>query len=118
MAQSHRSFSRFFSALFAAIDGTFGSFNAQLALAVNSLKALPTSANDGTFETEVQNRVTRSGNVNWTDYSPNTFNIVAGGNGATETQGSAVCDAGESQATVTYNGTTGSLQLGIKSACP
>ena len=99
-------------ARFSAIDGTFGQVNTQLALAINSLKSLPGSADAGTFETEVQDRLSLSGTVNMTDYAGGAgFDVITGGNADT------TCEAGESKATVTYNGTTGALILGAKSDC-
>lgn len=96
----------------ASIDGTFGQFNAQLALAIHTLKTVPTEADNGTFETEVQDKVSRSGNINWTDYAGAAgFEIIAGGDADT------TCEAGESQATVTYDDGTGALTLGVKSDC-
>jgi type II secretory pathway pseudopilin PulG len=48
----------------AALDGAFGSFNTQLALAVNTLKGLPHDDDDttaGSFKLEVYDKVTIAG---------------------------------------------------------
>lgn len=45
----------------AAVEGAAGSVNAQLALAVNTLQALPTGGAAGTFNTQVYDLVTLTG---------------------------------------------------------
>lgn len=97
---------------FSAIDGAFGQINVQLALAINSLKALPAQADAGTFETEVQDKITLSGGkIAMTDWDGTSLGIIAGGDGDT------TCEAGESSAAVSYSGTTGALTLSTKSNC-
>lgn len=96
----------------AAVDGAFGPYNAQLALAVNSLRALPTT-NDavacpgtaGSFRAEVFCRTTiAGGDVVAAGYTPgvasDTFTITSG-----------ACVG-----TVTYTGGTGAITL-LKAGC-
>lgn len=96
----------------ATVDGTFGPYSAQLALAVNSLRALPTT-NDavacpgtaGSFRAEVFCRTTISGgDVVVAAYTPG-----AGADTFTITSGACV-------GTVTYTGATGALSM-AKAGC-
>lgn len=94
----------------AAIDGAFGPYNAQLALAINSQKKLPTT-NDavacpgtaGSFKAEVFCRTSLSGGVTAGTYiagaASDTFILTPSGGGAT-------C-----QGTVTFTGATGALTI-------
>jgi MSHA pilin protein MshA len=105
-----------------AIDGTFGQFNTQLALAVNNIKALPTSGGGASpaFQATVFNLVSLSGSGVVTSAfsggATDTFGICAGGNGTCNAAGTSCGGAGRG-AQASYNGTTGALTLGVKGAC-
>ncbi|HUK55950.1 MAG TPA: type II secretion system protein [Nitrospiria bacterium] len=104
----------------AAIDGTFGQFNAQLALAINSLKALPTTGAAGTFYSNVFTLVSLSGSGVVTSAfsggSPDTFGICAGGN-LTCNAAATSCGGSGRGAQASYNGLTGALTLATKTNC-
>lgn len=103
-----------------AIDGAFGPFNAQLALAINSLKAIPTGGSGGTFDTEVFQRVSVSGSgvVVSTPFSggTNTFSICAGSTDCTD-GAPPTCTGTHRGARVTYTPGTGALTMGAKADC-
>lgn len=102
-----------------AIDGAFGSYSAQLALAINTLKGLPTGAAGGTFDTEVYSKVAIAGSgvvVSTFTGLSNTFSICAGStdciDGAPPT-----CAGTHRGARVTYTPATGAISLGAKADC-
>lgn len=112
----------------ASLDGGAGPYNAQLALAVNTLKGLPTSAvagagpcgvADPTFGTCVYNAVSVSAGAN-----PKREALACIGGPPTtscsfrlyvDDDDDGVVDAGEWRLTVTYTGSTGALTVGAKS---
>jgi MSHA pilin protein MshA len=102
-----------------AIDGAFGQYNAQLALAVNSLKALPTGGAGGTFDTDVYQKVVPSGSgivISTFTGASNTFGICAGSVDCTDAA-TPTCTGTHRSARVTYDPTTGALTLGAKGDC-
>ena len=89
----------------ASVDGSFGSYGAQLALAVNTLKALPTAGNTaacpggaGSFNAEVYCKTTMSG----TGVTVGAIATAAGVDSFTLTSGTCV-------GTVSYTGATGAI---------
>jgi prepilin-type N-terminal cleavage/methylation domain-containing protein len=106
----------------AAIDGAFGQFNVQEAIAISTNRALPTSAALGTFETQVHALVALTGNgvvkgAYTGGAATGTFGICAGS--TTTCDGTATgCDtSGNQVALVTYTQATGVLSMGAKAAC-
>lgn len=98
----------------AAVDGAFGPYNAQLALGINAIKALPTT-NDavacpstaGSFRSEVFCKTTISGSgITVGAFTPgaaaDTFTLTATG---------STCVG-----TVTYTGASGALTM-VKAGC-
>jgi hypothetical protein len=105
-----------------AIDGTFGQYNAQLAIAINKNKALPTSDAAGTFEVDVYDNVTVAGSgvvigAYTGGAATGTYGICAGD--TTTCDGTATgCDvAGSRVMLVTYTEATGALSVGAKADC-
>ena len=105
-----------------ALDGAFGPFNAQLAIAVNKNKAIPTSDALGTFETDVYDLVTIAGSgVIKGAYTglaaTGTFGLCSGS--TTTCTGIATgCDTtGNRGVLVTYTEATGALSMGAKFDC-
>jgi MSHA pilin protein MshA len=102
-----------------AIDGAFGSYNAQVALAINSLKALPTGGAGGTFDTDVFLKVQSSGSgivISTFTGASNTFGICAGSTDCTDAA-PPTCTGTHRGARVTYDPVTGGLTLGAKNDC-
>ena len=103
----------------AAIDGAFGSYSAQLALAINTLKALPTGGVGGTFQTEVYDKVTISGSGvvrSALTVAANTFGICGGSTDCTD-GAPPTCTGTHRGAQVTYTPATGAITLGAKADC-
>ena len=104
-----------------AIDGTFGQYNAQLAVAINSLKALPTGGGGGTFQSEVYDKVSISGTgvvVSTFTGGTNTFSICAGATTCTDAGPPTCTPAGSNRAArATYTPGTGAITLGAKVTC-
>jgi len=106
-----------------AIDGTFGQFNTQLALAVNNIKALPTSGGgvSPSFQATVFNLVSLSGSgvvtSSFSGGATDTFSICAGGNGTCTNANPPTCGGSGRGAQASYNGTTGALTLAAKGTC-
>jgi MSHA pilin protein MshA len=103
----------------ASIDGAFGAYSAQLALAVNTLKALPTGGAGGTFDTEVFQKVTVSGSgvvISAFTGASNTFGICAGSTDCTD-GAPPTCTGTHRGARVTYTPATGALTLAAKADC-
>jgi prepilin-type N-terminal cleavage/methylation domain-containing protein len=106
----------------AAIDGTFGQFNAQLAIAINKNKALPTSAAAGTFENDVWTNVVIAGSgVMKSAYTggalTGTFGICAGATTTCDGTATGCSVAGSRVQLVTYTEATGALTVGLKLDC-
>lgn len=93
----------------AALDGAKGPFSAQLAIAVNTLKAIPTLAQYGT---EVHAKVAFDGGM-----FKGTYDAVAGT--WQLNNGTALCAAGDGnfKTTGTYNATTGAITFSATAAC-
>ncbi|MFQ5779715.1 MAG: type II secretion system protein [Nitrospiria bacterium] len=104
----------------AAIDGAFGSFGAQLALAINENKALPVSgAGAGSFGEDVHAKVSIGGDgvvISAYTAASDTFGICAGSTDCTDAA-TPTCTGTHRSARVTYNPTTGALTLGTKGNC-
>lgn len=102
-----------------AVDGAFGQYNTQLALAINTLKALPTGGAAGTFDTEVYQKVSVSGSgvrVSAFTGASNTFGICAGSADCTD-GAPPTCTGTHRGARVTYTPATGAISLGAKADC-
>lgn len=105
-----------------AVQGAAGSYNASLAVAVNTLKALPTGGATGTFQSEVFAKTTLSGTgvvVSSWDGTNNDFDICSGGTTCTHTHGSGPACGSTSHryVNVTYNPVTGALTIGAPTGC-
>ncbi len=106
----------------AAVQGAAGSYNAQLALAINTLKALPSGGAGGTFKTEVYDKTTVSGSgvkISAWDGANNDFDVCSGGATCTHTHGSGPACGSTSHryVNVAYTPGTGALTIGTVGAC-
>lgn len=106
----------------AAAQGTVGAYNAALAVAVNTLKAVPTGGAAGTFKSEVFDRTSISGTgviVSAWDGGNNDFDICSGGTTCTHTHGSAPACGSTSDryVNVTYTPATGALTITAPGSC-
>lgn len=106
----------------AALDGAFGQFNVQTAIAINKNKALPTSAAAGTFETDVWTNVVIAGSgVMKGAYTggaaAGTFGICAGSTTTCDGTATGCSAAGNRVELVTYTQATGALTVGAKADC-
>ncbi len=106
----------------AAVQGAAGSYNAQLSLAVNTLKTLPTGGALGTFKTEVFDKTTVSGSgvkISTWDGVNNDFDICSGGATCTHTHGSGPACGSTSHRylNVVYTPATGALTIGAVAFC-
>lgn len=102
-----------------AVDGAFGSYGTQMALAVNTLKALPTGGAAGTFDTEVFQKVSVAGSgvvISTFTGASNTFSICAGSTDCTD-GAPPVCTGTHRAARVTYTPATGALTMAAKVDC-
>jgi len=106
-----------------AVQGAAGSYNASLALAINSLKALPGSgAGAGNFGGEVYDKTTVSGTgviVSAYDAANNDFDICSGGATCTHSHGAGPACGSTSHryVNVVYTPATGQLTVSAPAAC-
>ena len=111
-----------------AVQGAAGSVNAQLALGINSIQALPdiaaggaacvTDGSSSTYEDTVYNCITVSGDVTKSplDATNAIFNICSGG--LCSVADPPACDPGtERFVRITYTPATGALTITAPAAC-
>ncbi len=90
----------------AALDGAKSPYVAQLALAINTLKAVPT---ENQFKVEVFDKVTHDGDIHTGDYRGGKFRLHTGLE--------RPCKKGNFRTDGDYDGNTGSLTFSPKEEC-